>query len=128
MPPPNLPVRPARRPPALFGFDTEADGILSPTMLAQPSLLELEDLLEDLKPKKQAEVLVLDTELVVQTAEKDLGPQRLPVAGDIIGGTYLVEGELGSGAMGVVLLAVDQRLKRKVAVKLIQSSLFAKHF
>ncbi len=128
MPPPNLPVRPARRPPALFGFDTEADGILSPTMLAQPSLLELEDLLEDLKPKKQAEVLVLDTELVVQTAEKDLGPQRLPVAGDIIGGTYLVEGELGSGAMGVVLLAVDQRLKRKVAIKLIQSSLFAKHF
>ncbi|HEX3776172.1 MAG TPA: protein kinase, partial [Polyangiaceae bacterium] len=52
----------------------------------------------------------------------------LPREGDLIGGTYRVEGELGSGAMGVVLLAVDQRLNRKVAIKVIQSSLFAAHF
>lgn len=93
-------------------------------MRVQPSLLELEDLLEDLKPKKQPEVLVLDADF----AEKSAAPQGLPVAGDVIGGNFLVEGELGSGAMGVVLLAIDQQLKRKVAIKLIQSSLFAKHF
>ncbi len=131
MPPPNLPVRSARRPPVPPDVDTEADGgeaVFSPTMLVQPSLLELEDLLEDLKPKKQADFLVLDAELAQETADRDQGARGLPAVGDVIGGTYLVEGELGSGAMGVVLLAVDQQLKRRVAIKLIQSSLFAKHF
>ena len=99
---------------------------MSPTKLVQPSLLELEDLLEDLKPKKPAEVRLVDGDL--EETEQTPEPQGLPVVGEVIGGTYLVEGELGSGAMGVVLLAVDQRLKRKVAIKLIQSSLFAKHF
>jgi serine/threonine-protein kinase len=90
--------------------------------------LELEDLLQDLKPKKQAEAPMQDAPVQENTAESDARPQLLPVAGEVIGGSYLVEGELGSGAMGVVLLAVDQQLKRKVAIKLIQSSLFAKHF
>jgi len=127
MPPPNLPIRPARRSPSL-DYDTDAGSVLSPTQHAQPSLLELEDLLEDLKPKKQAEAPVLDAPSPENAGERDVRPQLLPVAGEVIGGTYLVEGELGSGAMGVVLLAVDQQLKRKVAIKLIQSSLFAKHF
>lgn len=99
-------------------------------------MLELEDLLEDLKPKAAHADLGLE-QLLVQdavfgeerkTSTDHEAPRLLPIAGDMIGGTYLVEGELGSGAMGVVLLAVDQRLKRKVAIKLIQSSLFAKHF
>ena len=120
MSPPNLPVRPARRPPSLLDSDTDSDSILSPTMLKQPSLLELEDLLEDSSPKKQAQALVPDAELVRKNAEEERGAQGVPVAGEVIGGTYLVEGELGSGAMGVVLLAVDQQLKRKVAIKLIQ--------
>jgi len=127
MPPPNLPIRSARHSPSL-DFDTDVGSILSPTQHAQPSLLELEDLLEDLKPKKQAEALELDAPPAESNAEKEHRPQILPVVGEVIGGAYLVEGELGSGAMGVVLLAVDQQLKRKVAIKLIQSSLFAKHF
>jgi serine/threonine protein kinase len=41
--------------------------------------------------------------------------------GKIIGGTYRLMGELGRGAMGVVLLALDERLQRRVAIKLIRS-------
>jgi serine/threonine-protein kinase len=43
--------------------------------------------------------------------------------GTVIGGTYRVIGELGRGAMGVVALAHDERLERKVAIKLIRSDL-----
>jgi len=127
MPPPNPPIWSARRSPSL-DYDTDVGSVLSPTQHAQPSLLELEDLLEDLKPKKQVEAPVLEEPPPENSPESQHLPNQLPVAGEVIGGAYLVEGELGSGAMGVVLLAVDQQLKRKVAIKLIQSSLFAKHF
>jgi serine/threonine-protein kinase len=141
MSPPNQPARPPPR-----GLEPQHDleiagetspSLLSPTVHVQPSLLELEDLLEDVKPKKKADDLSLE-QLIVDGEFVDSSPKAatpppppvlaLPVEGDVIGGMYRVEGELGSGAMGVVLLAVDQRLKRKVAIKLIQSSLFAKHF
>ncbi|HYQ01998.1 MAG TPA: protein kinase [Polyangiaceae bacterium] len=102
--------------------------MLSPTQHVQPSLLNLEDLLEDLKPRKQAEAPVPDSPPAENGTEQEQQKRPVPATGDVIGGTYLVEGELGSGAMGVVLLAVDQQLNRKVAIKLIQSSLFAKHF
>ena len=41
-------------------------------------------------------------------------------AGAWIGDVYRIEAELGSGAMGVVLSAVDRVLERKVAIKLIR--------
>ena len=46
-----------------------------------------------------------------------------PSAGTIIGEAYRVLGQLGSGSMGVVLLALDERLDRKVAIKLIRPGL-----
>jgi serine/threonine protein kinase len=133
--------------------DTGPQG-LSPTLHLQPSTLELEDLDGLLKPPSIEEVeleslLVRESELIgdpikhdktarqADAAERAKQPLHdtqptaapgLPAVGDIIGGMYRVEGELGSGAMGVVLLAVDQRLNRKVAIKVIQSSLFAAHF
>jgi eukaryotic-like serine/threonine-protein kinase len=41
--------------------------------------------------------------------------------GTLIGGSYRLMGELGRGAMGVVLLAMDERLQRRVAIKFIRS-------
>jgi len=41
--------------------------------------------------------------------------------GTLIGGSYRLMGELGRGAMGVVLLALDERLQRRVAIKFIRS-------
>jgi serine/threonine-protein kinase len=43
-----------------------------------------------------------------------------PQAGAMVGGTYRVLGRLGEGAMGVILLAQDERLQRKVAIKLLR--------
>lgn len=138
MPPPNIPIRPV--PPARrvdSRSDSELDSlaaVLSPTRHVPPSVIELEDLLEDMKPKPAPakdvgldQLLVVDGEFV-EESKTEKTTSALPGIGDVIGGMYRVEGELGSGAMGVVLLAVDQRLKRKVAIKVVQSSLFAKHF
>lgn len=41
--------------------------------------------------------------------------------GTLIGGSYRLMGEIGRGAMGVVLLALDERLQRRVAIKFIRS-------
>ncbi|HEY3500915.1 MAG TPA: protein kinase [Polyangiaceae bacterium] len=48
---------------------------------------------------------------------------ELPARGELIGGTYRVTGMIGSGAMGVVLSAMDEVLGREVAVKLVRSEL-----
>ena len=42
-----------------------------------------------------------------------------PKAGDVIAGRYQVERTLGSGGMGVVVAAVDRKVGRTVAVKLL---------
>lgn len=45
--------------------------------------------------------------------------------GDIVDRTYRIERTLGVGGMGVVALALDERLDRRVAIKLIKPELFA---
>jgi eukaryotic-like serine/threonine-protein kinase len=52
----------------------------------------------------------------------------VPDIGGIIGEQYEVTGELGGGAMGVVLSAIDRVLERRVAIKLIRSNLRAEDF
>jgi tRNA A-37 threonylcarbamoyl transferase component Bud32 len=45
------------------------------------------------------------------------------MTGELIGGRYQVERELGRGAMGVVYLAQDTRLPRQVALKMLDAEL-----
>jgi serine/threonine-protein kinase len=52
----------------------------------------------------------------------------VPGVGSSIGDVYDIHGELGGGAMGVVLAAFDRVLARRVAIKLIRSSLSANDF
>lgn len=61
-----------------------------------------------------------------EDGDEPIGP--MPSVGDVIGGVYRVLGELGRGAMGVVLLAEDQHLKRKVAIKLVRPELMGPGF
>lgn len=46
-------------------------------------------------------------------------------AGEMVDRTYRVQQALGLGGMGVVALAYDERLERRVAIKLIKPELFA---
>jgi serine/threonine-protein kinase len=60
--------------------------------------------------------------------ERRSGGSTVPEAGSVIGGSYNVIGVLGSGAMGVVLLANDETLERNVAIKFLHCGLLTTTF
>ncbi|MBV9948846.1 MAG: protein kinase [Myxococcales bacterium] len=51
-----------------------------------------------------------------------------PAPGTVIGGSYRIVGPLGTGAMGIVLLAHDERLDRRVAIKCTHDHLLSDSF
>src|ERR1700722_7164797 len=53
---------------------------------------------------------------------------ELPAVGQLIDATYRVTGRLGEGAMGVVLLAQDEVLGRRVAIKFLRADLLNDRF
>jgi eukaryotic-like serine/threonine-protein kinase len=65
-------------------------------------------------------MLVIDDWLSSDDARVDervSAPIAVPEAGSFVGGGYRILGTLGKGSMGVVLLAYDETLDRRVAIK-----------
>lgn len=56
--------------------------------------------------------------------EEPVEQPKLPGIGDVVGGVYRILGEVGRGAMGVVLVAFDLQLHRKVAIKFVNTAGF----
>jgi serine/threonine protein kinase len=78
-----------------------------------PPLLALDDWIES------------PTERVPESAEPESAG---PAPGSVIGGCYRIVGLLGRGAMGIVLLAHDERLDRRVAIKCTHDHLLSASF
>lgn len=69
--------------------------------------------------------------MIVEPNERESAVHRASLAavgvesGDLIGDTYRIERVLGVGGMGVVALALDEKLRRRVAIKFVNPRMFA---
>jgi serine/threonine-protein kinase len=64
-----------------------------------------------------------DPEEPTMIMEPSIEVSSIPMPGNVIGGRYKIEKFLGKGAMGAVYLCQDQKLPKKVAMKLLTASI-----
>lgn len=74
-------------------------------------------------PPSQNEDLDNDGDRITLELPKEPPPEAkavgIPQTGALVGSVYRIIGPLGKGAMGVILLAMDEPLQRRVAIKLL---------
>lgn len=78
-------------------------------------------------PDQQARGRQLETVDASTVSESmiTVGAWRGPSVGTLIQDTYRIVGQLGQGGMGTVMLALDEKLQRDVAIKFIRPDLVA---
>ena len=122
--PPSAPVPPAGRPVALAPHPAAVIRALAPTVARwSPGAEELTpEPVISVKPERRVDSPV--SAVIERANDESLASVGLK-PGDIVDRTYRIERTLGVGGMGVVALAHDERLDRRVAIKLIKPELFA---
>jgi serine/threonine-protein kinase len=97
---------------------------LAPTVASFMAAEADDDAVPESPPKPPVSAVVERPAANVNIVDPSLATVGL-APGDVVDRTYRIERTLGVGGMGVVALAHDERLDRRVAIKLIKPELFA---